>query len=37
MSIDVGLRKTRLIRLEDYLVVILGLGGPGLKVDALRS
>ena len=30
MSLVVGLRKTRRILLEDFLVLLLGLGDPGL-------
>ena len=30
MSLDVRLKKTRLILLEDYLVLLLCLGYPGL-------
>ena len=29
MSLEVGLKKTRLISLEGYLVLLLGLGDPG--------
>ena len=31
MSLDVGLKKTRLILLDDYLVLLLCLGCPGLE------
>ena len=31
MSYDVGLKKIRLILLQDFLVLLLGLGDPGLR------
>ena len=31
MSLEVGLKKIRLILLEDVLVLLLGLGDPGLR------
>ena len=31
MSLEVGLKKFRLILLEDCLVLLLGLGDPGLR------
>ena len=31
MSLEMGLKKARLILLEDYLVLLLGLGDPGLR------
>ena len=31
MRLEVGLKKTRLILLEDFLVLLLGLGYPGLR------
>ena len=31
MSLEVGLKKTRLILPEDFLVLLLGLGDPGLR------
>ena len=31
MSLEVGLKKIRLILLEDFLVLLLGLGDPGLR------
>ena len=31
MRLEVGLKKTRLILLEDYLVLLLGLGDPRLR------
>ena len=31
MSLEVGLKKTRLILLEDFLVLLLCLGCPGLR------
>ena len=31
MSLEVVLKKTRLILLEDFLVLLLGLGCPGLR------
>ena len=42
MSLEVGLKKIRLILLEDYLVLLLGLGDPRFKwmfseLDLLRE
>ena len=42
MSLEVGLKKIRLILLEDYLVLLLGLGDPRFKwmfseLDLLRK
>ena len=31
MSLEVGLKKIRLILLEDFLVLLLGVGDPGLR------
>ena len=31
MIVDVGWKKTRLILLEEFLVLLLGLGDPGLR------
>ena len=31
MSLEVGLKKIRLIHLEDFLVLLLGLDDPGLR------
>ena len=31
MNLEVGLKKIRLILLEDYLVLLLGLGDPRLR------
>ena len=31
MSLEVGMKKIRLILLEDYIVLLLGLGDPGLR------
>ena len=31
MSLYVGLKKIRLILLEDFVVLLLGLGDPGLR------
>ena len=36
-SLEVELQKTRLVLLENYLVILLGLGCPGLKWMFLRS
>ena len=37
MSLEVGLKKTRLILLQDYFLLLPGLGDPGLTWDVLRS
>ena len=31
MSLEVGLKKIRLFLLEDVLILLLGLGDPGLR------
>ena len=36
MSLEVGLKKSRLILLEDFLVLLLGLGDPGLRCMYFR-